>query len=163
MDNATSITVTGPSIKRGKSKQNYATPGDFRAAVSQRFGTPIFDLAAEKDTYFASSVDFYTKQENSLVRSWAQHYGLLWLNPPFDHIEPWAAKCRFEMERGARILFLTPASVGSVWFANHVRGHAMVFGLTPRLCFDGVAPYPKDCILSVFWGGVHGFDVWKWK
>lgn len=154
---------TGPSIKRGRSKQDYATPLDFRNAVVQRFGAPAFDLAASKDNYFASSVDFYTQEENSLVRKWHKLPGLLWLNPPFNHIEPWAAKCRYEMEQGARILFLTPASIGSIWFATHVHRHAMVLGLNPRVCFDGVDPYPKDCILSYFCSGVNGFDVWHWK
>lgn len=161
MGNSDDIALSGPTIKRGRSKQDYATPEDFRHAVEMRFGVPTFDLAASEHNYFVKP--YYSQEQNSLVRPWSTIAGVLWLNPPFTHIEPWAAKCRYEAERGATILFLTPASVGSVWFANHVHRHACVLQLTPRLSFDGIAPYPKDCILSVYWAGLNGYDVWKWK
>ena len=130
-------------------------------AIWMKFGPPAWDLAASAGNTKAPR--FISEEENSLVQDWHKLAGLLFLNPPFNHIEPWACKCREESKKGARILFLTPASVGSVWFTNHVLGHAMVLALCPRLSFDGIAPYPKDCILSVYWGGIHGFDVWQWK
>jgi hypothetical protein len=38
-----------------------------------------------------------------------------------------------------------------------------VLGLNGRLTFKGTtAPYPKDCMLSVF-GVEPGFDVWSWR
>lgn len=163
MGNSDDIALSGPSIKRGRSKQDYATPKDFLAAIYERFGLIRWDLAASDANHVAP--DWFTQADNSLCRNWASDTAgqLCFLNPPFNHIEPWAAKCRYEAEHGAKILFLTPASVGSVWFANHVHRHAFVLNLTPRLSFDGVAPYPKDCILSVYWAGVNGYDVWKWK
>jgi hypothetical protein len=73
---------------------------------------------------------------------------LLFLNPPFADIAPWAAKCAAEARLGAEILFLVPASVGSEWFAEHVWKHACVYLLRGRLCFDGKDPYPKDCLAA---------------
>lgn len=149
-------------MRRHRSRQDYATPRPFIQAVEKRFGQIFYDLAA--DEFNTVSDLFIDAEHNSLTTNWAElGPGLLWLNPPFGHIEPWAAKCRYEAERGARILFLVPASVGSIWFANHVHRKAMVWGLCPRLSFDGIAPFPKDCILTYYCAGVWGFDVWAWK
>jgi len=153
----------GPTIRRHRSKQDHATPWEFIRAVEDRFDKLNWDLAANKEN--TKAPNFITQAENSLTYDWNKLDGLLWLNPPFNLIEPWAAKCRWcSVKPGSRIIFLTPASVGSMWFAMHVHRHAYVLSLTPRLVFEGSEdPYPKDCMLSVFWGGLNGFDVWKWK
>lgn len=151
---------TGPTINRGGSKQDYSTPADFITAVSHRFGCPAFDLAASVDNKKAPG--WFSKQDNSLIQEWHKIGGLLWLNPPFNNISPWAKKCDDESRLGARILLLTPASVGSNWFCNHVHRKALVLGLNGRICFDGKNGFPKDCILSCYGFGV-GFDTWRWK
>ncbi len=102
------------------------------------------------------------------MQEWHKIPGILWLNPPFDNIAPWAKKCAEESRKGAKILFLTPASVGANWFSSHVHRLSFVLGLNGRLAFDPANPtwgYPKDCILSCFGlaGGVTGFDTWAWK
>lgn len=153
--------ITGPSMRRHRSKQDYATPPDFMAAVVRRFGTISFDLAASEHN--AKHANFFTKRDDSLRQEWHKIPGLLWLNPPFDNIEPWAKKCPAECDIGAKILFLTPASIGANWFEKHVHRKALVLGLNGRLSFDGNAPYPKDCMLSLFNCGLSGFDVWKWR
>lgn len=154
--------TTGPTINRHRSKQDYSTPIDFMDAVRRRFGRPTFDLAASSDNTKCTS--FYSVEQDSLEQDWHMIPGLLWLNPPFNNIAPWARKCAEESEgRGAQILLLTPASVGSNWFQDHVHGKAMVYALNPRLSFDGQNPFPKDCILSYFGFGVSGFGTWRWK
>ena len=69
-------------------------------------------------------------------------------------------------------VMLTPASIGTEWFAEHVNRKAMVLGLSPRITFDDTPPnpktgkveaYPKDLMLSVFGMGLNGFDTWQWK
>lgn len=150
---------TGPSIARGKSKQDYATPREFMRAVVARFGLLSFDLAASPHN--AKNPNYFTEADDSLSKKWHEIRGLLWLNPPFDKIAPWAAKCEAESARGAKILFLTPASIGSNWFANSVHQKALVLFLQGRISFDGIAPYPKDCMLSCF-GFTPGFEVWRW-
>jgi hypothetical protein len=104
---------------------------------------------------------FYGIEENSLSQDWSQLVGNLWLNPPFGSIAPWAKKCR-TIKFSAIIFFLTPASVGSNWFAENVHEKARVFFLSPRICFDGKNPYPKDLMLSMF-GGPIGYECWRWK
>ncbi len=156
-------TRTGPSMNKGKSKQDYGTPRDFLDAVEKRFGSIHFDLAASASN--AKAQDYFTEADDALSKNWAQCPGsLLWLNPPFADIAPWAAKCALHASASVRILLLTPASVGSNWFAEHVHGKAIVLGLNPRLTFEGTSdPYPKDLMLSCFGFGVNGFDVWRWK
>lgn len=153
---------TGPSIRRGRSKQDYGTPVEFIRAAEQRFGPIAFDLAASPDN--AKAHPYFTEADDSLKQSWVKFAGTLWLNPPFANISPWAEKCAELRNRTGWILFLTPASIGTDWFAEHVNGKALVLGLSPRLTFEGTEdPYPKDLMLSVFGYGVHGFDTWRWK
>lgn len=154
-----------PVQKPGKSKQDYGTPWDFIGAVEGRFGPIVFDLAAQADN--AKAKGFWTIADDSLSKRWADIFtggGTLWLNPPFKNIEPWAEKCARESARRAGlIVMLTPASIGTDWFARHVHRKAMVLGLSPRITFVGEKdPYPKDLMLSVFGMGLNGFDTWRW-
>lgn len=154
------LAKTGAGIKRGASKQDYATPPEFMRAVVDRFGLLSFDLAAS--THNTKNPNYFTEEQNSLIQRWHEIRGILWLNPPFDNISPWAEKCAEEASMGARILFLTPASIGANWFAKSVHRRALVLGLNGRISFDGIAPYPKDCMLSCY-GWEPDFDVWAWK
>lgn len=162
--------ATGASFARGSSKQDYATPEDFRSAVVKKFGLPSFDLAADETNHFGPSWFSLKDGDDSFEQVWNELNGLLWLNPPFDRIEPWVEKCHLSAELGAKILLLVPASVGSVWYSKHVHGVANdVYFLTGRLCFDGNAPYPKDCLLALFHHQHQGcvistrYDCWRWK
>ncbi len=162
---------TGPTIARGKSKQDYPTPWDFIHACEKKFnGSIAFDLAASDVN--AKAPSYYTEADNALNQNWHRlpldwWHQRLWLNPPFDNIAPWAKKCAEEGAKGARILFLTPASVGSNRFRDYVHGVARVYALNGRIQFVGAEdPYPKDCILSVFGPKLSvfkpGFEVWTW-
>ena len=130
-------------------------------AVTRRFGPIMFDLAADETNF--QHINYFTKEHDSLKQSWHRLSGWLWLNPEWDDIEPWAHKCAAESALGARILFLTPASIGANWFQKIVHPAAVTLALSPRLCFDGKSPYPKDCQLSVFCAGLSGFNTWRWK
>lgn len=163
---------TMPKQKPGNSKQDFGTPWEFIEAVEERFGKLSYDLAASKKNTKAPA--FLTQQADSLSIDWhTLTNGWMWLNPPFAHIDPWARKCAREKRKGARIIFLTPASVGSNWFAKHVHGKALVIPVSPRLTFEGqppnpktgkVDPYPKDCMISVFAKDIPpGFQLWRWK
>jgi len=155
--------MTGAALNRGGSRQDHETPADFMSAVRQRFGPIVYDLAAlrsnrKADLFLSPDVDSLTVQWHTLLR------GTYWLNPPFSNIAPWAEKVDWESRSGAKILFLTPASVGSNWFAQSIFNKAKVLFLNGRLTFVGSKdPYPKDCILSVFGIEQPGFEVWRWK
>lgn len=154
---------TGASFNRATSKQDYATPDDFLKAVRARFGRLSFDLAAHKGNYVEPK--YFDLAADSLKQDWSELTGLLWLNPPFSDIAPWAEKCAIESTKGARILFLVPASVGSNWFAKWVLPFSKVYFLNGRLTFKGAADgYPKDCLLADFGADGKGqCDVWRWK
>lgn len=163
---------TGPSVRRGKSKQDYGTPWEFIHAVVGRFGPIVWDLAAHAGN--TKHENYYSAADDTLVQPWAERHpsGNLWLNPEFGNIEPYAAKCALESRnRHGFIFMLTPASIGTDWFASHTKGKAIVLGLSPRIPFDGmpvnkkgkVDGYPKDLMLSVYGYGLHGFDTWRWK
>lgn len=151
-----------PPQKPGRSKQDYATPRDFIMAVQRKFGPIECDLAAHESNHV---VPFYiSEKQDSLSYDWSvlAPGGILWLNPPFGSIAPWATKCVAETEKGAKILLLVPASIGANWFAEHVFPHAAVIALQGRLSFDGKNPFPKDCMLCAY-GWPRGFSVWDWK
>lgn len=156
---------SGASFNRGKSKQDFATPKDFRDAVVAKFGFPSFDLAASATNYFASSdSEYFGVEHNSLTKDWSEFLGLLWLNCPFGNIAPWANKCYQESKKGAHILFLIPASVGSNYWAEFVHDKSRVYFLRPRLCFDGENGFPKDIVLIEYGPQVHfGYECWRWK
>ncbi len=184
-----------PQHNRWHSRQDYATPRIFIDAVVERFGPIAFDLAAHAGNHQVPS--YYGPGsplgEDSLAQDWTKLRGNLWLNPPYDDIAPWAAKCaasRGVRWQDRRILFLVPASVGSVWFDESVHGHALVLGLVGRLTFVGTPrveigtpslpgfdldvtlhvvdadgkddPYPKDLILAVY-SEPPAFDTWRWQ
>ena len=154
-----------PAQKPGKSKQDYATPREFIAAVERRFGPLAWDLAAHEGNHVTT--DWFgpgATCDDSRVYPWHAIQGNLWLNPPFADIEPWAEKCAIESAMGARIMLLVPASVGSEWYRKWVHGRALVLFLSPRLSFDGKAPYPKDCLLAAYgdYDG-RGCECWRWR
>jgi phage N-6-adenine-methyltransferase len=153
---------TGASFARGESKQDYATPPEFIAAVKRRFGIAEFahDLAASAEN--AKATAYFDFATDSLSQNWRRLVGHLWLNPPFAAIASWAAKCAESSGPGRTIYLLVPAAVGSNWHAQYVDGKAMVYLLNGRICFDGNGPYPKDCMLCVY-GLAPGYEVWTWK
>jgi len=150
-------------ISHGDTKQDYETPQEFIDAVEKRFGKLTFDLAATADNAKCSS--FYTEKDDALLmpgRVWPE--GLLWLNPPFKVIDPWAAACAASASPRRRILMLTPASIDANWFEKHVHHKAAILGLHPRIQFVGtMTGYPKPLMLSCFGFGVSGLDFWRWK
>lgn len=151
-----------PRQRPHRSKQDYGTPAAFLREVELRWGNLTLDLACTQTNRVAP----VGLDGDSLGSHWPTHDVRLWLNPPFTRIGDWAAKCAewvLGATGGSRLFLLTPASVGTEWFADHVHGKAMVYGLRPRLTFVGCKdPYPKDLILSVYGDG-PGFGLWRWR
>jgi hypothetical protein len=159
---------TGPSVNKGRSKQDYGTPWEFIRAVENKWGPLVADLACTTENAKAPKGYYFDKGVDSLkVGDWSEDYptGNLWLNPPFADIGPWAEKCAFHgVRRDGLIFLLTPASIGTDWFKARVWGNARVLGVSPRITFEGTSdPYPKDLMLSIFGKATAGFDLWRWK
>lgn len=161
-----------PQQNRGESRQDYVTPMWFIRLVEVKFGPIVFDLAASVEN--ARAPAFYDEQADALKQDWTKiRPGNRWLNPPFADIRPWAACCeRFKLPKfeDKRIIMLTPASVDTEWFADHVMDTARVVFLRGRIPFDGqpvnpktgkVDGYPKGLMLSIY-GDPPGFETWKW-
>lgn len=142
-----------PKQQPGSSRQDYVTPNDFISAVCGLLEIDRFavDLAATKTNRKAPDHIAWGAEDALSYHSWAQrlHGGWGWLNPPFGRLAPWARTCQATARDGGRVAFLTPASVGAVWFDRYVFGTARVYFFRPRLCFKG-DPYPKDLMLSIF-------------
>lgn len=158
-----------PAQKPGASEQSVQTDPLFIAAVVERFGPLVIDLAASAEN--AQAPNYITAEQDSLAQDWEEEgwpSGNRWLNPPFKNIGQWAAKCaRYETRaphaESNPILFLVPAGIGANWYRDHVHGKARVSFLNGRLTFVGhTKPYPKDCMLCVY-GRPPGFEVWSWK
>lgn len=158
--------TTGPTIARHKSVQEVSTPWPFIDAVISKFGLISWDLAASLENCKAEYAGHhYSKETDALIRDWHALKGLLWLNPPYANIGPWARKCADESAKGAEILLLVPGSVGSKWFWDYVYTYSTVYCLSPRISFDGKHPYPKDLILCHYGPNRHTpqhLQLWRW-
>jgi phage N-6-adenine-methyltransferase len=180
-----------PAQKPHRSKQNFATPENFLAAVKHHLGITEFaiDLAAEEDNAVAEY--WYDVEMNALVQTWA--FGPAdswnWLNPEFGDITPWVRRAWEEQLRaGAQTAVLVPAGVGSDWWRDWVHEKAYVLLLNGRLCFikdwattidpasvkRGDDPpqcykqpplYPKDCCLLLYEATEPSrwYEVWEWR
>ena len=166
--------MSGAALNRHRSRQTYQTPPEFLAAVERRFGEIGFDVAAEPET--AAATFCWTKEDDAFKQDWACEYYvrkraglpmLLWLNPPFNNIAPWAERCLETAGRGAEIVLLVPASVGANWYRDNVHGKADIYFLNGRLKFVGaVDPYPKDLMLVHYHRQALSNPktyVWRWK
>lgn len=158
--------ATSPRDKN-KTIQEVGTDPLLFEVLNRRFNF-TWDLACNEDNCLVKdgeTVSGWSQPEfDSLIMPWYAHDGWQWLNPPFKDIKPWAMKCAEEARKGAKIVMLTPASVGSKWFADHVYPNAYVRILTGRVTFQGHStPYPKDVMISIFDNFHKGFDIWDWR
>lgn len=165
-----------PKQKPGRSKQNYQTPKNLFTAILKHLGISEFKHDFAADRFNTKAKTFWTKKDDSLAQK-ASVWVLLtrggwgWLNPPFAKIGKWAKKCLAVHKRGGKVALLVPASVGSNWYRDYIHqqpGVTVLF-LNGRPSFDGIAGYPKDCMLVLFDGDsrhdhrTFTIDVWTWK
>ncbi len=172
-----------PRQKPGYSRQDYGTPLALIQAVEKRFGKISIDLAATAENTKCPA--YISPEQDTFKQDWSIFQGLAWLNPEFADIRPYARKCS---ESTNQIIMLTPASF-SGWYEDHCYSNAHTIGLIGRICFEGChnlfpkshsragerkcgleclgcAPYPKDCMLTLW--NIPGyvartFSIWNWK
>lgn len=142
--------------------QGWRTPPEFLSAVRERFGEIVFDLAATPGHEVAPA--YYSPEQNSLNQDWINLPGpVVFLNPPFANIRPWARKLSECRELRRWTLMLVPASMGSLWWATYVLHQCYAFGI-PRIKFVGAESlYPKDLALICAGYGVSGASYWDWR
>jgi len=146
---------------KNKTDQDAGTDPRLFKALNDHFGFN-YDLACTHENQLCKFG--LTTSDDALRVDWHLFNGYLWLNPPYANIEPWALKCYEESLLGAKIVLLTPASVGSNWFRDWVYQKAWVRFLNGRLTFVGhKSPYPKDCQIAIFDNINFKMDVWDWS
>lgn len=176
-----------PPQKPGQSRQDYGTPQDFLLAIKARLSIDEFAFDFAADGANAKAPLFWTEEIDALAQNtqtWrkAVGRGWGWLNPPFANIHDWVWRCLDVAQKGGKITFLVPASVGSNWYRDfiHEQHGVQTLFLNGRLCFiedwqHTINPktgkfytseplYPKDCICVLFGtGSPYNADVWTWK
>ncbi len=163
--------MSGPNSNPAVSAQQaYRTPPAVLAAVQRKFGTRIaFDLACTREDSVAP-FGIYQPDQDALACAWPETgpTDCAWCNPPFNRASAFARVASESPH--CRTLLLTPASVGSKWFAEYVHGKACIVFLRPRIVFlqpDGT-PCPaginRDCMLAAYgWApGVYCEDWRTW-
>lgn len=157
---------TMPAQKPGASEQSVGTPRPFIDAVERRFGPIRWDLAGDSTNhvcdrwYGPGSPD----GEDSLTQDWSARSGVLYLNPEFGNIPPFAQRCAEMGPRGARVKMLVPAAVSTEWWFKFVHNRALVLFLRPRLTFIGhKAGFPMGLALVCHGPWIApGYHTWRW-
>lgn len=172
--------MSGPTIDRANSSGDIWTPWNFANAIVEKFGPIAWDLAATIESCKSGTGHYITAEQDSLTVDWHKLdcgicvNKLLYLNPPYSNITPWARKCAEESKLGAEILLLVPASVGANWFWDWVEPFATVYSVG-RMAFDNcfdkqgkpvTTAYPKDLILAHYSATKprgSNLQRWRWK
>lgn len=157
-----------PRHRRGKSKQDVATPRIFIEAACHKLRIREFsvDLAAHHgnfvvEPYITPDMDSLSddvRWEDFTRQCWG------WLNPEFADIHPWVDKAWRASRLGAQVAVLVPASVGSLWWKECVHEKAYVLFLNGRIKFVGSEDYyPKDLALLLYHPMLQGgYSIWSW-
>jgi phage N-6-adenine-methyltransferase len=83
--------------------------------IFERFGRSCtLDVAATKEN--ALCKQFFTIREDGLKRKW---HGVVWMNPPYSHLNAWAKKVVAYARSGGTVIALLPAWTETVWFQDH--------------------------------------------
>lgn len=151
-----------------KSEQVVGTPQKFITAVNNFLNRePILDLCAiEKNK---KAPNFISPEQDSLNQEWHKYWPYdkstyFWLNPPFNDCKTWLKKAYKESQKGPIIASLTPASVGSTWYRECVRGKCLSLFLESRMTFEGHnQSFPKDLMLCVWQKGLVGGGTLNWR
>lgn len=157
------LMATMPVQKPGRSIQEVETPADLIAAVTRRFGSIGFDLAASAEN--TKGPRFFTREDDTLQQSWDLGPGVrvAWLNPEFSDIGPYAEKCCEVRDLRRWTLMLVPQGSPD-WACDFVWERAYVLKLKGRVTFVGHQQgFPKDLMVACYGYGLSGEEVWDWR
>src|SRR5262245_38193793 len=124
--------------------EEWATPRDLFARLDAEFGFTLDPCATPEN---ATCGNFYTKEEDGLVKPW---YGHVFRNPPYGAtIGRWMEKAWRESQRGALVVCLVPVRTDTAWWHNFAARGEMRF-LQGRLRFGNAAnsaPFPSAIVV----------------
>ena len=118
--------------------EDFRTPQDFFEGVQNLVGNFDLDVAASAQN--AKCKNFFTRQQNGLLRDW---FGNVWCNPPYSKVKPWFEKAIRELDenRCHKVAILVNQVDSSTrWFHDYVLERAAaIYFVKGRLDFTG--PY----------------------
>lgn len=142
----------------GKHRNTYGNPGAIDQDERQ---TPkaLFDflhshfeftLDAAATSHNALCPTYYTKQDESLIQSWANH--VVWCNPPFTKKLAFVQKALTSaLFYKSTVVMLLPSSTGARWFCDYVLHANEIWFIKGRLKFAPMNnPAPFDCCLAIY-------------
>jgi len=152
-------------------RDTWATPADFRAAVTSAYGMPSLDVCASSSNYFSSLCDYYTVEQNGLTQSWlADTYA--WCNPPGSEVAKWVAKAKEQQSCGNHSLLLVQCGLESDWYWS-VKDIVETRILRPRVQFVPPPGIPKSSNARNYMlldfgpkylsNPMQRISVWQWK
>jgi len=101
-----------------KENNEWSTPDWFYNYFNNIYQFKV-DLAANR--YNSKCISHYDKALDSLIQDWHLIDGWCWLNPPYGrHLHEWIEKAYHEMQLGAKIIMLIPASTGTSYWAKWI-------------------------------------------
>lgn len=91
---------------------------------------------------------FFTKEDNGLIQDW-DSYPIIFINPPFNNITPFADKADLTYRRsliygGHRIFLLIPPRTEQAWYQN-LAAHYPVLLLNKRVNYIKVGRKQSSC------------------
>lgn len=96
--------------------RNWATPPEIYEPLDAEFG---FTLDPCCTAATAKCAKFYTEADDGLAQDWSGER--VFMNPPYGReIPAWTRKARAEVERGALVVGLLPASTDLAWWHEDV-------------------------------------------
>lgn len=146
------VFVTSPLELQSK-RGDWMTPADVRSVLAE-FSPVGFDPcpAPSPDLWFAAA----NESGDGLASDWSAK-GLVFCNPPYRPLAPWAEKAAAEAKRGAEIIFLCPPRTGTVAFQQYIRSALRLCFWAKRIAFiDSLTARPvkdntTDSIFA-YWG-----------
>ena len=153
-------------------RDTWATPADFRAAVTSAYGTPALDVCASYNNYFTHAGGaFYSFAGNGLKHSWRTNT-YAWCNPPGSEVAKWVAKAKEQQTCANRSLLLVQCGLESDWF-DSVKDIVETRILRPRVQFVPPPGIPKssnarnymllDFNPKYLSNPMQRISVWQWK
>ena len=129
-------------------KEDWATPQDFFDKLDEEFH---FDLDPCADAENAKCKEYFTKEENGLLKDWGGRR--VFCNPPYGRTSTgeWIRKCYEEAKKpGTVVVALIPARTDTRFFHDYIYHKAEIRVIKGRLKFGGckdAAPFPSMVVI----------------